>query len=164
MFLILSTQKLMFELQLDLMNTKLVICQVFACLRPKVGLLNWYCWNIWRIYLCILVLFSGILLTSCRGPQYDLLFQILTQGPQFSCNKALIMIFLSGGTGQDYWIKWWWNDDADRTNLVGWGPKWLINLIPWIYMYRKNPVHINSYRYMCTAFFLLCTDTTDWKW
>ena len=93
MLLILSTKKLMFELQLDSMNTKLVIRQVFACLRPKVGLLNRYSWNVWRLYLCILILVWGTLLTSCRRPQYDLLFQILTQGPQFSCNQALIMIF-----------------------------------------------------------------------
>ena len=94
MLLILSSKKLMFELQLDSMNTKLVIRQVFACLRPKVRLLIWYSWNFWRLFLCILIL--GTLLTSCRRPQYDLLFQILTQGPQFSCSKALIMIFYVG--------------------------------------------------------------------
>ena len=93
MLLVLSAKKLMFELQLDSMNTKLVIRQVFACLRPKVGLLNRYSWIFWRLYLCILILVWGTLLTSCRRPQCDLLFQILTQGPQFSCSKASIMIF-----------------------------------------------------------------------
>ena len=93
MLLVLSSKKLMFELQLDSVNTKLVIRQVLACLRPKVGLLNWYSWNVWRKYLCILMSFWRTLLTSCRRPQYDLLLQILTQGPQFSCGKALIVIF-----------------------------------------------------------------------
>ena len=138
LLLILSAKKLMLELQLDSMNTKLVIRQVLACLRPKVGLLNRYSWNVWRLYLCILILVWGTLLTSCRRPQYDLLFQILTQGPQFSCGKALIVIF--------------YVEERDKNSGL--------KIIEMMMLIRQ----IWSADSLILTYGHTCTDTTDWKW
>ena len=98
----------------------------------------WYSWNVWRLYLCILMLFWRTLLTSCRRPQYDLLFQNLTQGPQFSCSKALIMIF--------------YVEERDKNS-------WLI-IIEMMMLIRQ----IWSADSLILTYGHTCTDTTDWKW